>query len=351
MASADLSAPVAAPPVIGLLGAGRMGRGIAIAFAFAGHEAVLIDVKPRSAPELDRLREAAFAEIERGLQTMVQIGALAQAARATVRDRIGFVGIDAAPAALARAEIVFEGVPETLEAKREAFAYAGRHMSPDSILASTTSTILSSELARFASSPRRYLNAHWLNPAFLVPLVELSPHPGTDEAVVARLREVLQRLGKRPVRCAATPGYIVPRLQSLIMNEAARMVEDGVATAEQIDEAVRYGFGFRYTTIGAVEFIDFGGLDILYHANRYLTQALGERYRLAPIVERYMAEGRLGLTAGRGFYDHGRQSPDERRAEVLKRQFELLQYLGAAPRLEAALREDQPQLSKDPPDA
>jgi 3-hydroxybutyryl-CoA dehydrogenase len=197
--------------------------------------------------------------------------------------------------------------------------------------------MLSSELADMVPGSRRFLNAHWLNPAFLIPIVELSPHKGTDETVVASLEETLRRLGKRPIRCAATPGYVVPRLQSMIMNEAARMVEDGVATPEAIDEAVRFGFGFRYTTIGAVEFIDFGGLDILYHANRYLTEALGERYLLAPIVERYMEEGRLGLRTGKGFYQYPPGDAEDRRTAVLQRQFQLLQYLDAAPKFNAAL--------------
>jgi 3-hydroxybutyryl-CoA dehydrogenase len=336
MARANSTGDPAALALIGLLGAGRMGRGIALAFAFAGHEAVLIDIKPRTPQEYERLRTDALAEIEAGLTTMVEIGALPPHEKVTVSARIRIARLDEAPQVLGRVDILFEGVPETLEAKKEAFAYAGRFLRPDAIVASTTSTILSSDLAGFIVSPERFLNAHWLNPAFLVPIVELSAHAGTDEAVVARLDEVLRGLGKRPIRCAATPGYVVPRLQSLIMNEAARMVEEGVATAEQIDEAVRFGFGFRYTTIGAVEFIDFGGLDILYHANRYLTQALGERYRLAPIVERYMAEGRLGLRAGQGFYNYEEVSPAARRTAVLQRQYRLLQYLDAAPAFNAA---------------
>lgn len=339
---ASIEAPDAASAglaSIGLLGAGRMGRGIALAFAFAGHEAVLIDIKPRSDAAFALLHRQAQQEIAAGLATMVRIGALTQDQTQAVAARIRTVGLAQAPQALARTDVLFEGVPETLEAKREALAFASAHLRPTAIVASTTSTILSTELAAMVTAPERFLNAHWLNPAFLIPIVELSPHAGTSEAVVEALAAILRRLGKRPIRCAATPGYVVPRLQSLIMNEAARMVEDGVASAEAIDEAVRYGFGFRYTTVGAIEFIDFGGLDILYHANRYLTETLGERYRLAPIVERYMHEGRLGLRTGKGFYDYPGDDADARRTEVLQRQFQLLRFLGAAPRRDAALRD------------
>lgn len=322
--------------LIGLLGAGRMGRGIAQAYAFGGHPVVLIDIKPRSPEALKRLKADAYAEIESGLSMMVRLGAMAQGDVARVMGRVGFAGLDEAPHALAHVDLLFEGVPETLDAKRPAFDYACRHLRSDAIVASTTSTILSSELAELVREPQRFLNAHWLNPAFLVPVVEVAPHPGTSAEVIDRLDALLRGIGKRPVRCAPTPGYVVPRLQSLIMNEAARMVEEGVATPEAIDEAIRYGFGFRYTTMGAVEFIDFGGLDILYHANRYLTGTLGERYRLAPVVERYMQEGRIGLKSGQGFLDHRGRDLGAYRYDVLDRQYRLLKYLDAAPRLDAA---------------
>ena len=103
---------------------------------------------------------------------------------------------------------------------------------------------------------------HWLNPAYVIPVVEISTHPGTDAAAVARTREIMESAGKLPVVCGVAPGYIVPRLQALVMNEAARMVEEGVASAEEIDKATRFGLGLRFAALGVVEFIDFGGYDI-----------------------------------------------------------------------------------------
>ena len=138
-----------------------------------------------------------------------------------------------------------------------------------------------------------------------MPLVELSPSAETDPAVAARMKALLQATGKVPVICAARPGYIVPRIQALAMNEAARMVEEGVASAEDIDTAIKYGFGFRFAVLGMLEFIDWGGGDILYYASRYLTQALGnERYAAPEIVERNMREGRIGLTTRKGFLEY-----------------------------------------------
>jgi 3-hydroxybutyryl-CoA dehydrogenase len=333
-------------PVIAALGAGRMGRGIAHAFAFGGHDVVLIDVKPRTAEATRALEREALAEVDQSLAMLAALGGFDDALRPRILQRIRFVGRDQAPAALAACDVVFEGVPETLEAKREAFAYAGAHVRADAIVASTTSTMLSTELAGFVPQPERFLNAHWLNPAYLVPLVELSPHPGTAPEALARMKALLAGIGKKPIVCAAAPGYIVPRFQSLVMNEAARMIEQGIATPEDIDAAVRYGFGFRYATMGVVEFIDFGGLDILYHASRYLAQATGDdRYAAPPIVDARMAEGRLGLrTGGRGLADYSHVEPQAWRRQVLARQLDLLRHLGLAPAPDAATkgRHDQP---------
>jgi len=326
-------------PVIGALGAGRMGRGIAHAFAFGGHEVALIDVKARNAADTRELERAALAEVDQSLSLLASLGAFDAGLKPRVLERIRFAGRDDAAAALARCDLVFEGVPETLDAKREAFAFASPLMRADAILASTTSTMLSTELAGFVARPERFLNVHWLNPAYLVPLVEISPHPGTSPEVLARTRGLLEGIGKKPVVCAAAPGYIVPRFQSLVMNEAARMIEQGIATPADIDAAVRFGFGFRYATMGVVEFIDFGGLDILYHASRYLTRATGDdRYAAPGIVNDRMAEGRLGLkTGGLGLADYSHVEPHEWRRQVLGRQLEMLRHLGLAPAPDAAL--------------
>ena len=192
-----------------------------------------------------------------------------------------------------------------IDLKREVLAAASKCVGPEIIIASTTSTILVDDLSGAVDHRERFLNVHWLNPAYLIPLVEISPGAATNPAVIARVKTLLESIGKVPVVCAATPGFIVPRIQALAMNEAARMVEEGVASAEDIDKAIRYGFGFRYAVLGLLEFIDWGGGDILYYASRYLTGALGdERYAAPDIVERNMTEGRRGLRDGAGFLNY-----------------------------------------------
>ncbi len=318
--------------VVAALGAGRMGRGIAHAFAYAGHEVWLVDAKPRESEAARALEAEARREIDASLRTLAELGVYDAALIPGMLARVHFAARDAAPEVLGRVDVLFEGVPEKLDAKREAFAFACRHLRADALLASTTSTMLSTELAGLVTHPGRFLNAHWLNPAYLIPLVEVSPHPATDPAVTQRLCDLLTAIGKQPVLCQAAPGYIVPRLQALLMNEAARMVEQGVATAEDIDRAVRYGFGPRFASMGIVEFIDFGGLDILYYASHYLAKALDDPRHAPPaIVDRYMAEGRAGLRAGRGFFDWSNVDAGDYRREVMQRQLALLRQLDLVP--------------------
>ncbi|TNF64783.1 MAG: 3-hydroxybutyryl-CoA dehydrogenase [Rhodobacteraceae bacterium] len=295
----------AARPLIAALGAGRMGRGMAVAFAYAGHPVHLIDAKPRGAGDAARVADEAADEIRRTLAMMAGLGLLEPSEIGGIAVRVTLFGADRLAEGLAGASVIFEGVPETLAAKEDALGRASALCDPQAIIASTTSTILSTDLAPFVRHPERFLNAHWLNPAFLVPLVEVSPTPQTDPQVTARLNALLEGIGKVPVICAASPGYIVPRLQILAMNEAARMVEEGVATAEDIDRATRYGFGFRFAVLGLLEFIDWGGGDILYYASRYMTEATGkDRFAAPEIIARNMEENRRGLRDGQGFLDY-----------------------------------------------
>lgn len=282
-----------------------MGRGIAHAMAYAGHEIRLLDAKPRDAADFARFRADTLKEVEDSLSGMARLGAFDAAHVADLMARVTVLPLEQAEEALASAGIVFEAVPEVLDAKRSAFALFDTHCGPEALLASTTSTILSTDLAGMTRSPERFLNAHWLNPAFLVPLVEVSPAQETAPATVARIKDFLEAMGKVPVVCSASPGYIVPRIQALAMNEAARLVEEGVASAEDVDKAVKYGFGLRFAVLGLLEFIDWGGGDILYYASKYMADAMQDpRFEAPQVVQNNMHEGRIGLKAGAGFYDY-----------------------------------------------
>jgi 3-hydroxybutyryl-CoA dehydrogenase len=313
---------------IAVVGAGRMGRGIALAFAYGGYEVDLVDLRPRDADAWQRLANDARAEMAASLVTLAELGAMPAEAVERVLARNRLVPQPDAEEALRSADVIFEAVTETLDAKRGVFARTCALAREEAILASTTSTILVTDLVPFATHAERLLNAHWLNPAYVIPLVELSTHPGTAAPVVARLRALLEDIGKVPVVCGATPGYIVPRLQALVMNEAARMVEEGVAP-EEIDKATRYGLGLRFAALGVVEFIDYGGNDILYYASRYLAERVSrERYTPPAIVERLMHEGKIGLKSGEGFYDYRGRDVAAYRKDALARVLGMLRHAG-----------------------
>ncbi len=313
---------------IACLGAGRMARGIAVCFAYAGHDVTMVDVKARAEEEFRRTADEAMEEVRSTLVMLAQFGLFAEAAVEAIAARVTVTPERAAPA-LRDAAVIFECVPERLDLKRAVLARTSATTDRQAIIASTTSTILVDDLAGAVIDPARFLNAHWLNPAFLVPLVEVMPGAATDPAIVDRLKALLESIGKVPVVCAARPGYIVPRIQALAMNEAARMVEEGVATADDIDKAIKYGFGLRFAVLGMLEFIDWGGGDILYYASRYLTGALAnERYAAPEIVERNMHEGRIGLRTCKGFLDYDARDVDAYRRERLEAFVKLLAHFG-----------------------
>ncbi len=321
------------PRRIAALGAGRMGRGVAQVFAYAGMPVTVVDAKARSDTDFARLAAEARAEITRNLGFLVELDVMSAAQADRVMDLIDIVPEGGADAALAAADIIIEGVPETLEAKEQALRRASAAASDTAIITSTTSTMLVTALQAFVHKPERFLNTHFLNPAYLIPLVEVSTSPTTDPAVTDAVVTLFEAAGKVPVRCGASPGFIVPRLQSLIMSEAARMVDEGVASPEEIDKAIMYGFGPRYATLGVLEFIDWGGVDILYYAGHYLAKALDSpRHAPPPAVDRMMEEGRLGMNHGEGYYDFRDIDVPAFQREKLRRLVSLLEELGQVPK-------------------
>ena len=313
---------------IAALGAGRMGRGIAHVFAYAGYDVDVIDFKSRPPGESAGLQEAALAEIRSNLGLLAELGLLDAKQRERILARINMVSLEHAHGALAAADVLFEGVTETREAKVDALARACRDLRPEAIIASTTSSMLADTLAEMVTNPGRFINAHFLNPAFLIPLVEVSPAKTTLEDTFERLKKLLESAGKVVVRCAPSPGFIVPRLQAAAMNEAARLVEEGVATPEDIDKAVRAGFGPRYTAMGLCEFIDYGGLDILYYASSSMARALdAPRYEPPELIRRLMEEGKRGAREGEGLYDWRGRDLSAYQRELLGRFVALFRYL------------------------
>ncbi|MDE2694085.1 MAG: 3-hydroxybutyryl-CoA dehydrogenase [Paracoccaceae bacterium] len=317
---------------IAAVGIGRMGRGIAISFAFSGHTVQLIDLKKRDKTDFTKLINEAHRDIDNTLSMFEKFKILTQSEKEKILHRISFHSLQESKNILKNIDVIFEGVPETIEAKKSALSFISKYSAKSTIIASTTSTILSNDLQKYVLHPERFLNAHWLNPAFLVPLVELSPGDKTQKTVTENLKNILEKIGKVPIICSASPGYIVPRIQALAMNEAARLVEEGVATAEDIDKATKYGFGFRFAILGLLEFIDWGGGDILYYASQYMTKATGDtRFSAPKIINDNMEKNRNGLKDGEGFLNYEGLDIKEYQENRLLAFVEMLKHLDKMP--------------------
>ena len=316
---------------VGALGAGRMGRGIALHFALTGHRAILVDLKARSAAEFAAYVEDIRAELLADLKFLSSRDLLPGLDVEHLLEAITIVQREPSKTLLAECDVVFEGVPEIMEAKAEAFEFASTHTSEHTLLASTSSTFAVGDLAAMVTHPERFMNAHWLNPAHLLPLVEIARGKDTAEEALEQMKALLEAVGKIPVVCNDRPGYIIPRLQCLIMNEAARMVEEGVASAEEIDKAVLTGFGPRYASLGVLEFIDWGGGDITYYASNYMKEKIHPRFEAAEIIEKNMKSQRRGLRDGVGFFDYRDRDVGKYREQKLTEFIELLSLRGLLP--------------------
>lgn len=296
--------PRAGTHTIGIVGPGRMGVGIATAVLMAArsHPLVLLDVKARPPGTEFAALQRAREEIAANLHLLQELGLV----DGDPGQRLETLTLSRDPAEeLPPCSLVFETLPETTIAKGAFYAQSGAYLGGDGVIASATSTFTLETLREMGAPPDRTVAAHWLNPAFLIPLVEVAHAEWTDPAAAARVVGFLESIGKIPVQLRSSPGFIVPRIQVAAMNEAVRIVEEGLAGPTEIDTAVKAGFGFRLGVFGLIEFIDLGGIDILAHAGNYLHATLGrEHYRPPRSVTDKMAAGEVGPRGGKGYYDY-----------------------------------------------
>jgi len=274
---------------VAVAGAGTMGHGIAQVAAQAGWVVRLADAVPGAASR-------AVERIRGNLEGGVQRGKVTAAERDAALARIE-PGDD--PAAAARgADLVIEAAPEDLALKRELFARLSR-AAPAAVLATNTSSLSVTAIAASAAAPERVVGMHFFNPVHLMPLVEVVTHDGTAGAVRDAAVAAARRMGKEPIVVRDAPGFASSRLGVALGLEAIRMVEDGVATPEDIDRAMT--LGYRHP-MGPLRLTDLVGLDVRLAIARYLHATLGERYRPPALLERMVAEGKLGKKSGQGFY-------------------------------------------------
>lgn len=284
-----------------VLGSGTMGAGIAQVCAQAGYRTRLFDADEMALERgMQRVREFWEKGIAKGKTTTAQ--------RDAWRDNLERA-TDLA-AAMKGVDLVIEAVPEDLALKQRLFADADRHAPKKAILASNTSSLSIHAIAGATQRPHRVLGLHFFNPVPLMQLLEIVRHDGVDPDVLATAQQVGAKLGKTTIVVRDSPGFATSRLGIVLGNEAMRMLEEGVASAKDIDTAMRLGYGHP---MGPLELSDLVGLDVRHNVSTYLHSKLGgAHYKPPAIATRLVKAGELGKKTGKGFYDWSDGTPRER---------------------------------------
>jgi len=276
---------------IAVIGTGTMGRGIAYLAAVAGYDAVIHDA---DAAALD----AARASVESSLKKQTEKGKITAADAAAALERVQ-VAADLEPA-VRQADLIIEAVPEDLDLKKNIFGQADLFCDEEAILASNTSSISISELAGAVERRDRFVGLHFFNPPHAMKLIEIVRGERTSDDTVAEVRAVAEKMGKTPIIVRDSPGFATSRLGIALGLEAIRMLEEGVASAEDIDRAMELGYNHP---MGPLRLTDLVGLDVRLGIAEYLAATLGPRFEPPQLLRTMVAEGKLGRKSGRGFYE------------------------------------------------
>jgi 3-hydroxybutyryl-CoA dehydrogenase len=277
---------------IAVIGSGYMGGGIAQVFALAGRNVHIADVTAEHAHRSrQRIIDEAADYAARGL--FPQDAAEQIAAHVTAAESI--------EAAVGGADFVEEAVPEILSLKHETLARISAAARPEALIGSNTSTISIASLAEPVVHPERFLGVHFSNPAPFIPGVEVIPHAGTRPDAATEVIALLAESGKLGVEVADVTGFVLNRLQYALFTEAARLVEEGVATAEAVDTITRTTFGYRLPFFGPFAIADMAGLDVYAFCYRSLSEGYPDRFTAPAALTERVEEGALGVKSGRGF--------------------------------------------------
>jgi 3-hydroxybutyryl-CoA dehydrogenase len=307
---------------VAVIGAGTMGHALAQVFAAHGCAVRLTDNRADALP-------AALAMIRANLETLAEAGRMPAGEIPATLARIR-PAADIGEAAAA-ADFAIEAVVEDRAVKQAVFAALDRHCPPHAILASNTSYLDIFEFVK-TGRPDKVAITHWFTPPHIIPLVEIVCGPQTSPETAATLERLLAAMGKKPVVIHRfLPGFIANRLQSALTQEALFLLDNGYATAEEIDEAARSSFALRTPFLGVVKRFDYAGLDLTQKILRNRQYAPPQLIDRSPAVDRLVEAGDLGVKTGRGFYDYGSRSPEDlarERDRKLLRLVGLLEELG-----------------------
>jgi 3-hydroxybutyryl-CoA dehydrogenase len=277
---------------VAVLGAGTMGHGIAHAAMGAGYDTVMYDV---SQAAVDKGRAAIDAVIDKS----IQLGKLAAADGDAMRNRLRLS--TAVADAVKDADVVIEAAPEKIDLKLALFRDVQAAAPAHAVLASNTSALSITEMAAVLDKPGRMGGMHFFNPVHRMKLIEIVKALDTTPETIAIMEEVSVKMGKETVLVKESPGFITTRINAMIGNEAFYMLQDGVASARDIDKGLKLGLNHP---MGPFELVDLVGLDTRLSILKYLHSTLGEKFRPCPLLEQHVAQGRLGRKVGKGVYDY-----------------------------------------------
>ncbi|MGH9314679.1 MAG: 3-hydroxyacyl-CoA dehydrogenase NAD-binding domain-containing protein [Vicinamibacterales bacterium] len=277
---------------IAVLGAGTMGHGIAHAAMAGGYETRLYDV---SRAALDK----AAAEIQGIVSKGIELGKVSSDDGRAILARL--TTSDSLPAALETTDFVIEAAPERIDLKIALLNQVEAHAPGHAVVGSNTSALSITEMARSLKDPSRVAGMHFFNPVHRMKLIEIVQALESAPATLAAIEEVSKRMGKETVLVRESPGFITSRVNASIGNEAFYMLQEGVASARDIDKALKLGLNHP---MGPFELVDLVGLDTRLSVLEFLHRSLGEKYRPCPLLVQYVREGRLGRKVGRGVYEY-----------------------------------------------
>ncbi len=290
------------PSVSAIVGAGTMGPGMAAVLARSGSKVRLNDISPDVLQRAESATELASGVLDR-------VGAPAQPG--------GSISFEAdLKTALEGADLVLEAVPENLELKREVFARLEEFSAADTILASNTSGILISQIARDTKHPGRVIGMHWSNPPHLIPMIEVVPGERTDDSVRAALVGIIEAFGYEAVVEREVPGFVENRILYAILRECLSLVERGIVSEADMDTCVKWGIGYKLSVIGPMRLLDMAGLDIYQSVASYLNPDLSSSAEVPQLIKERTANKQLGMKTLGGIYDYTEEQVRERRAEI-----------------------------------